>query len=278
MNKVLVTTDFSANSKAGIKFAIQLASQSKCDLVFYHNIEILQPTSWSPEKYHAFARIENERATKKLQAFVAGVYKSMKLVPGKNTYVTEIGVNVSELVIAYAKKIKADFICLGTRGASGVKKLFGTHASNLINHSPIPVFAIPKSYKASVIKNIWYSSDFENVAREINQLEPVAKALKANVEVHHYNYLLADPATKTMLETAAKKLSSKTVSFAFHVLGLDYSLTHYLEKDIKKKKPSIVALFTKQNKNWFSRLFLGSNSAEMSFASHTPLLIFRKTK
>ncbi len=278
MKKVLVTTDFSSNSKAGIKFAIQLAKQSKCELVFYHNIEILQPTSWSPEKYHAFAKIENERATKKLELFVKGVYKTMKVAPGKNTYITEIGVNVSELTIAYAKKTKANFICLGTRGASGVKKLFGTHASNLINHSPIPVFAIPKSYKTSTIKNIWYSSDFENVAKEISHIEPVAKSLKANIDVHHYNYLLSDPATKNMLEAAAKKLKNKTISFVFHKLGLDYSLTHYLEKDVKKTKPSIVALFTKQNRNWFSRLFLGSNSTEMSFATHTPLLIFRKTK
>ena len=29
MEKILVTTDFSANSKAGLRFAIQLASQYK---------------------------------------------------------------------------------------------------------------------------------------------------------------------------------------------------------------------------------------------------------
>ena len=29
MGKILVTTDFSANSKAGLRFAIQLASQYK---------------------------------------------------------------------------------------------------------------------------------------------------------------------------------------------------------------------------------------------------------
>ncbi len=36
MKKILVTTDFSANSKAAIRFAIQLASQSDTALPFLH--------------------------------------------------------------------------------------------------------------------------------------------------------------------------------------------------------------------------------------------------
>lgn len=36
MKRILVTTDFSANSKAGVRFAIQLALQTKCELVFYN--------------------------------------------------------------------------------------------------------------------------------------------------------------------------------------------------------------------------------------------------
>jgi hypothetical protein len=35
MKKILVTTDFSNISKAGIRFAIQFASQTPCELIFY---------------------------------------------------------------------------------------------------------------------------------------------------------------------------------------------------------------------------------------------------
>ncbi|MDR6782771.1 nucleotide-binding universal stress UspA family protein [Pedobacter africanus] len=36
MKRILVTTDFSANSKAGLRFAIQLAAQNNYQLTFFH--------------------------------------------------------------------------------------------------------------------------------------------------------------------------------------------------------------------------------------------------
>lgn len=54
MEKLLVTTDFSTNSKAGIRFALQLQSQSNCSLVFYHAISVSKPTSWSDKSTNPF--------------------------------------------------------------------------------------------------------------------------------------------------------------------------------------------------------------------------------
>ncbi|MBL0235932.1 MAG: universal stress protein [Saprospiraceae bacterium] len=49
MNKILATTDLSTNSKAGLRFAMQLADQLKCELIFYYAIEVLKPISWSSQ-------------------------------------------------------------------------------------------------------------------------------------------------------------------------------------------------------------------------------------
>lgn len=40
---ILVTTDFSTNAKAAIRFALQLATQMPCKLVFYHVLEFMTP-------------------------------------------------------------------------------------------------------------------------------------------------------------------------------------------------------------------------------------------
>ena len=47
MKKILVTTDFSENSKAGLYFAIQLASQNDAELTFFNTYHILVPTAWN---------------------------------------------------------------------------------------------------------------------------------------------------------------------------------------------------------------------------------------
>ncbi len=41
MKTILVPTDFSTNSKAGIRFALYLASKTPCKLVFYSAIELV---------------------------------------------------------------------------------------------------------------------------------------------------------------------------------------------------------------------------------------------
>ena len=61
MEKILVTTDFSANSKAGLRFAIQLASQYKFGLTFFHSYYVLIPTGWSNSKISEYKKIEEKK-------------------------------------------------------------------------------------------------------------------------------------------------------------------------------------------------------------------------
>ncbi|MDB5241021.1 MAG: Universal stress protein family [Spirosoma sp.] len=44
MKKILVTTEFSANSRAALRFAIQLASQSEVALTFLHVKPVMRLT------------------------------------------------------------------------------------------------------------------------------------------------------------------------------------------------------------------------------------------
>lgn len=276
MKKLLVTTDFSVNSKAGMRFAFQLAKQSACEINFLHTIEILKPTSWSDKKFKSFADEEIGKNTERLIKFISEVASEIGIKPKPFKTQILIGMNVSDLVMDHAKKIKADYICLSTRGAGTVQKLFGTHSSYLINHSPVPVIVVPEHYHTHKIENVWYSSDMENIASELKHVESFAQSIKAKVQVNHYNYILHDKATKAKLDAIISKFKSPKTSFKLRKLGLEDSMVHTIERDIKNEHPSIVALFTKQNRNWFSRFFLGSNSAELSFATHTPLIVFRK--
>ena len=62
MKKIVVTTDFSENSKKGILFAIQLASQTDCELIFYNVVSIYMPTIWDNVYYNEFQTGELERS------------------------------------------------------------------------------------------------------------------------------------------------------------------------------------------------------------------------
>ncbi len=49
-----------------------------------------------------------------------------------------------------------------------------------------------------------------------------------------------------------------------------------LEAAVKKAKPSLVAMFTLQERSFFDRIFLGSAAEEFTFSSSVPLLVFKK--
>ena len=50
-----------------------------------------------------------------------------------------------------------------------------------------------------------------------------------------------------------------------------------LEKALKKSKPSLLIMFTEQNRTLFQKIFLSSDSAEYSFNAKVPLLVFNKS-
>ncbi len=126
MKKILVTTDFSANSKAALRFAIQLAAQSKAILMFLHVQNVVRPTAWNASTYASYEKHELTKSQENLVRFVDSVYKAMKVSPQTHACVIQNSPFVDSTLINYAADHGSDFICISTRGAGMIEKLFGT--------------------------------------------------------------------------------------------------------------------------------------------------------
>lgn len=280
MNKILVAVDFSANSRKTIRFAIQLASQSKAEIIFFHMTSLLTPISdatWDYKYYSQFQDEELQRSKNYLVKLIKEVYNS-KLSSGvKYTCICQSGNNAGDQIITYAKEHNIDFICVGARGTGVIANLFGTVAKQLITESPIPVFVIPKNYRLKPLSNLCYASDMENPKVEIPKVLALANSLSATVKVLHFDYEIELHENQDRLTEIAKKYETKDIKFHYKKLEAVYPLHDHLKRAITLFKPSLVVLFTKQNRRWFDRLFLSSESAELSFTAKVPLLIFRKT-
>jgi nucleotide-binding universal stress UspA family protein len=277
MHKILVTTDFSSNSKAGLRFAIQLASQNKFELTFFHSCYSMKPTSWSDAKSNAFQKEEEIKLLKKLNQFVDAVYKSMNLRVKNMQCIISSSFYTDSNIREYAEQNKFSFICISTRGAGKIKKFLGTNTSNLINHSHVPVIAIPRTYHPSKIKSILYASDLVNLEKELRQVIEFAGPLKAKVEMLHFNTALEITPDSKSLETKLKKISKYDIKLHFEKLNPIETLISKLESTIKKTKPSMLIMFTQQNRSFFEKIFLSSESAEYSFKTKIPLLVFNKS-
>ncbi len=276
MKKILVTTDFSTNSKAAMRFAIQLSTQMDCELTFFHSFHITRPTSYSNNVYKSYEESETTKVKQKMANFINSVYKSLQLAVKKTHQVVNNSFVTDSSIMNYAKENKYDFICISRSGNGLNKKIFGTNTSALITHSDIPVIAIPNNYKTKRISKILYASDLLKIKTEINRVVNFAKPLKASVELLHFKVpseLFVDP---IIIKKAIEEISNYKIDLNMEDLNFAKTLVSNLEKSISKIKPSLVIMFTEQNRSFFEKLFLSSISAEYSLQSKVPLLVFKK--
>lgn len=274
MKKILVTTDLSVASKSGVRFAIQFAQQTRCKLFFAYVIELLKPISWSDQKYQAYKKEEMDKALQNLGKFIESVpgYEKVRGI----TCIVQDGSDVDTEVVNLAKQVKADFICIGTRGAGTVRKLIGTNTTDILASSPVPVFVVPKTYRSKLITSVLYSSDLENTAEELKRVKHFAKISGAPISVYHFDFLLPLTETRQKLEERIARFKTPGLKFYFKKLHIEKSLGQHLQSEASKTRPSVIVLFTNQKRGWFERWINPSKSASASFSTNVPLLIYPK--
>ncbi len=275
--KLLVTTDFSENSKGAIRFANNLAKKSKnVEVVFYHAIHILRPILWNDAFFDRYKREKIKHFSAKLEKFV---YSSFGKEVGEFSKIKFAVKNCSSSekdMIEFARKNKSDFICIATQGGGILRKVIGTHTSYLVNNSKVPLMVIPSHYKAKTLKKAIYLSDFENVKKEVKRISKLSKEISMNLEVLHYSTFELGKKkfenNKELFNTA----QFKNIKLSIQTNNLELSLIEKIENYVNKSKPELLILFTNQEKDFFKSIFLSSKSAELTYSTKVPVLIFSK--
>ena len=277
MQKILVTTDFSEHSNAGIYFAIQLASQNNAAIHFFHVFHTPANSAWDVLKKDAADLEHTEWAQTKLRQYVTDIYHELDITAPGFDCVTKVSVYPEATIREYAAENNFDFICISTRGAGGINKIFGTTTGNLINHSDTPVIAVPFSYKPSEIVRVLYSSDLEHVENELETVLTFTQPIGATLELLHF----VTPSTKHLntehVQQAIRKFPRHTIETNIPDADLTKPIIQNIELAIQKNKPSMIVMFTQQNRSLFQRVFLSSKSEEYSFKVTIPLLVYQKS-
>ena len=180
-------------------------------------------------------------------------------------------------IMEYAADNKFDLICISTRGAGTIERFLGTNTGNLINHSDVPVIAVPHKYKSKAVTSIMYASDLANLEKELKNVVGFAKPLKAKVELLHFTSPLETIIDPEIIKVAVKRFSKYDIKLNIKNTDLVKTLVSNIEAALKKSKPSMLIMFTEQNRSLFQKLFLSGKSAAYSFETTVPLLVFNKS-
>jgi len=278
MLQILVPTDLSRDALPGMRFAIQWSKQLKAKLLFTHVLYIPRPTRWNDEQYNEFAASERIRSKQKLERTVTDLYTHMKAEGGHYECLIVEGAFAEPTLLDYCRHHPdIDLVCMGTHGAAGIKRLFGTHAGNMVAGSGIPVVVVPKGYRARKIKSVLYATDLLHYEKELRQVATLAGRFKASLDIVHV--IEADERTpsREIFEKVLTEEFHYPVHIHFPLQDETRSMAVNLRRQMQALKPSLTVLFTDQGRTIFEKIFLSSTAEKVAFGTPAPLMVYPKT-
>lgn len=276
MEKILVTTDLSANSASAIRFAHKLCLIRGAVMVVLYVDELPVPTGWSLAEIHLYQQKRALMSKAKVHSFVNRICSSLR----KPIVQTQIEIKRSANVVNAIKEscVENDcrYVCISTRGAGKMKKIIGTHTSKLIDKSPIPVICIPNGYRIKKISTICYASDMVNYKNELHTILRFSAPLGSRLTLFH----LISPSKKlpaeSILTEELKEIAGEGISLHFLERDIAQTLHSDIDQAIKKLAPSLVVFFTQQQHSFIDQLFHISLAQSQSFITKIPVISFRK--
>jgi nucleotide-binding universal stress UspA family protein len=277
MLKILAPTDFSANSRAGLRFALQWSVKQKLAIQFVHFFHPIRLPEWTDLDFQQKVEIAAALYQNKLEQFVRAIYKSTKIVPGKYSCIARYGLSADIAIMDYCRDhVDIDFICIATRGAGKLNKLLGTNTGNLTIKSRVPVITVPKNYRIKPLKSILYATDFNNYTEELKKVIAFARPLEAKIKVLHFSRPDEEIPNLIMLKKRKKERLHSTIEIQIKKRKSSQSLLEDLQKQISILKPSLIVMFTNQHRNFFQKILSPSKAEQISFGTTFPLLSFNK--
>lgn len=283
MKKILVPTDFSEPSFYGLDAAAEIAKKTGAAVHIFNACEVsnyyysTDPLVIAPP---ASIMIEglNENLLKTAKSKLNSLLKRQSLKGIKVAVNCEITSNVHNSITAYADKIKADLIVMGSHGAGNLREIIlGSTAERVVRFAVKPVIVIPVKPAKGLFKKIVFASDF---APEAYGIFPFVKEISKinSAEIHLLKVNTMDQFSRTIddrkkMQDFSRKFGGKFVTSLFSDYMKEEGILNYAHE----VKADLIAIGT-HGKKGLRRFFSEDVSEGIVRLSHIPILIVNLKK
>ncbi len=271
--KLLVPTDFSKPSKAALVYAAHMAKKLQGEIIvlWFNSIQSSKKTLSKWKKLEAeMIAIAEEDASHLVKEVLTEVKSKIPV-----SYHFTSGASFAESVDDYAVKNDVDMIVMGTKGASGVKKLImGSNATSMIDHSRVPVLVVPEKAEFRPLKKIVYASSLYEWDLEIRTIATLAAIYSATLHVLH----VSPSTSKAKIDKNLLPQMIKTAGYQ-KIVYQDVkgdNISEAIDNYIIANNVDMLAMFTHKLDN-YEKLFGRSVTRQLAFHAQIPLLTFNKT-
>ncbi|GMQ23667.1 hypothetical protein Aoki45_03490 [Algoriphagus sp. oki45] len=265
LEKIIVPVDFSPEAENALWFAAEIAKRSLAHVTLLHAGSQAENKAQEEEKLNKLRQKLKQHSGEELSC-------SVELSP----------VDLLEAIKTRINSGKADLIVMGTKGASGLKRiLIGSNTVRVISEIKVPVLVIPGIARFTDFHNqgknrVVLATDLEEIKDEsgLDFLDEFVKLMtqlklrilnirQKNTKLDYEKRLLR----KSLLSSFGQDVDAeKATVFSSNILdGIQY----YLDKNADT---GLIVMISKESRGLFQRHF----THEMAAVTHYPLLVLNE--
>ena len=280
MKNVLIPTDFSKDSWNAIEYALKFFENATCNFFFLH---VIRQDNFTSEESLVFPNSNVAEKTylktpiKKLQNIVQKIRRTNNNEKHRLFSLTDYGYFVDSVRKHVIEK-KIDFIVMGTKGATGLKKLLiGSNTADIITKVKCTTLVIPENAKFKAPNEIAFPTDF-SIFYPTDSLQPLLEILetyKSAIRVLHVKNKKNEQLT---YEQIANKEYLKDYfnrnSLSFHYLT-NRHLDDAIQSFVMSKDIQMIVMVAK-NLNYFQQILFKPAVEEVTYHTEIPFLVLHE--
>jgi nucleotide-binding universal stress UspA family protein len=291
LESILVASDFSESAEGAIDWAAEVARPHGAKLLLVHALQpptpiapsLLETAPLPVEVYEADRkRCEEELARRAEGLRARGMVVESRIAVGLP----------ARAILEAAEEAHADLIVIGTRGQTGLKRVFlGSTAAHVVRHAACPVLTVhPEDVgQHRPIRHILvptdYSDDAELALREVTRLLGPVSASARVILLHVYRsraeiYPWTPPPVPHRLSALAHETQHhlEAIAAPIRALGFDVQVVaqeghpaEVIDAEVKRVDADLIAMGT-HGRSGLKRLFFGSVAERVLPSAPCPVL------
>lgn len=269
MNTLLIPTDFSPVADNALRYGIAMAGAYNLDLTLYHVVQFTPPNL-----AHVVYVDDTPQMTKEAEQKMQEKMAALQTEYPEIRFHTRVDTGfLIESLKTVCEEIQPVAVIMGLTGeGTVVDKIIGSNAILAMQNLKNPLLIVPKKCEFKPVANICFASDLRKVA---NSTPAVAIRVFAKLFGATLHVLNIDNANRASDPAVAAELGHLRDMFsdtphAFHFLE-QADVQDAIQDFIQKENMDLLILLPKKY-SWFESLFHKSQSKEMAYHSHVPML------
>ncbi|WP_242131888.1 universal stress protein [Aestuariivivens marinum] len=281
MKNILLPTDFSENSWNAIQYAIHFFSKEPCHFYLLH-INRISDNLMNGTPYLATEDVLEYVYTKPSIEKLRQVLKRISILFPSNKnhrfYALADYNFFIESIRKHVKEKNIDIIVIGTKGASGLKKIIiGSNTGDVITKVKCTTLVVPEKAQFTNLKEITFPTDF-SLNYDIRILQPLLDLLENNKASLRILHVSKNKTTLNNDQTRNRELLDDyfiNIDSSFHYLT-NRSLQDAIQCFVESRNSNLICMVAK-NLNYFQQLLFHSKAEALSYHMKTPFLVLHES-